>query len=102
VRRAGDIALTFLIDDAFNLGVGASASRVSGTMSNPPSSGLTALQRLPVVGAFNQGHLEALTSVTVHFPHSGAYPYEIDYAECRRGDEALRISSGGQFLPTAK
>lgn len=99
VPAAGDVPFTFLIDDAFNFGVGGGARRVSGTMSNPPASKKTALHRLPLVGAFNQGHLQALTTATVHFPHAGTYPYEIDYAECMEGGEALRISTGGQFLP---
>jgi hypothetical protein len=102
VRRAGDVPFTFLIDDAFDLGVGGGATRVSGTMSNPPADDLTALDRLPVVGAFNQGHLEALTSTTVHFPHAGFYPYEVDYAECMAGDASLRLSTAGRFLPTTR
>jgi hypothetical protein len=99
VNQAGNVRFTFLIDDAFTFGVGDGATRLSGTMSNPPGSGLTALERLPVVGAFNQGHLEALTSTTVRFPRPGTYPYEVDFAECRAGNTALRISTGGQFLP---
>jgi hypothetical protein len=98
VHRAGDVPFTFLIDDAFNFGVGNGATRISGTMSSPPPSGLTALERLPVMGAFNQGHLEALTNTTVRFPRPGTYPFEIDYAECMAGDAAIRISTAGQFL----
>jgi hypothetical protein len=98
VHRSGDISFTFLVDDAFNLGVGAGASRVWGTLSNPPMSGETVLQHLPVVGSFNQGHLQATTSVTVHFPHPGSYPYELDYAECMAGGETIRISTGGHVL----
>jgi hypothetical protein len=101
VHQAGDEPFTFLIDDAFDFGVGHGATRIGGTMSNPPASGLTALEHLPVVGAFNQGHLEALTTVTVHFPQPGSYPYEIDYAECMGGDAAIRISTNGQFLGAA-
>jgi hypothetical protein len=101
VRQAGDVPFTFLIDDAFNLGVGGGITRVSGTMSNPPPSGQTALDHLPVVGAFNQGHLEALTSATVRFPRPGTFPFEIDYSECMAGNAAIRISSGGQFLGAA-
>ncbi len=101
VRHAGNVLFTFLIDDAFNLGLGGGAIRVSGALSNPPASGLTALQRLPVIGAFNQGHLEATTHVTVHFPRPGSFPYEVDYSECMAGHEMLRISTGGLFLPTA-
>ena len=74
---------------------------MSGTLSNPPASGLTALQRLPVIGAFNRGHLEATTHVTVHFPRPGPFPYEVDYSECMAGHESLRISSGGLILATA-
>lgn len=102
IHTSGDVPFTFLIDDAFNLGVGGGASRVSGTMSNPPMGGLTALRRLPVVSAFNQGHLEALTVATVRFPRPGIYPFEIDYAECDGGGEAIRISTGGQFLSSTK
>ena len=99
VRRAGEVPFTLLIDDAFNFGIGGGAVRVRGTMSNPPPSGMTALQHLPMVGAFNQGHLEATTRVTVRFPRPGTYPFEIDYAECRGGGAALRVSAAGQFLP---
>ena len=98
VRRAGEVPFTLLIDDAFNFGIGGGAVRVRGTMSNPPPSGVTALRHLPVLGAFNQGHLEATTAVTVHFPRTGTYPFEIDYAECRGGGAALRVSATGQFL----
>jgi len=98
VRKAGAVTFTFLIDDAFDFGIGGGASRVSGALSNPPRDGLTALDRLPVIGAFNQGHLEATTQVTVRFPHPGVFPYEIDYSECMAGQEALRITTGGQFL----
>jgi len=101
VRRGGEVPFTFLIDDAFNFGIGGRAIRVRGTMSNPPPSGATALRHLPVIGAFNQGHLEATTAVTVHFPRTGMYPFEIDYAECRGGGAALRVSAGGQFLAVA-
>jgi hypothetical protein len=98
VHQPGDVSFTFLVDDAFNLGVGAGASRVRGTRSNPPVSGVTALQHLPVVGSFNQGHLQATTSVAVHFPRPGRYPYELDYAECMAGGETIKIMTGGQVL----
>jgi hypothetical protein len=101
VTRTGDIAFTILVDDAFNFGVGGGAFRVRGTMSNPPASGMTTVRRLPVVGAFNQGHLVATTTVTVRFPRAGSYPYEFDWAECAGGWEGLRVSTGGQFLPGA-
>jgi hypothetical protein len=101
VRYAGDVPLTFLIDDAFDLGVGGGASRVSGTMSNPPASGLTVLERLPMVAAFNQGHLAATTTATVHFPHAGAFPYELDYSECAGGGASMRMATGGLFVPAA-
>lgn len=99
-KSPGTVRFTVLIDDAFDFGIGNGATRVAGTMSNPPRTGLTALEGLPVIGAFNQGHLEATTTVTVHFPKAGAYPYEIDYAECMAGNEALRLSTAGQFIPT--
>ncbi|HXT34205.1 MAG TPA: hypothetical protein VN837_01400, partial [Chloroflexota bacterium] len=78
VRRAGRTTFTVLIDDAFDFGIGGGAIRVSGALSNPPRGGLTAVDRLPIVGAFNQGHLEATTQVAVRFPHPGVFPYEID------------------------
>jgi hypothetical protein len=98
VHHPGDVPFTFLVDDAFNLGVGARASRVRGTLSNPPASGVTALRHLPVIGSFNQGHLQATTAVTVHFPRAGSYPYELDYAECMAGGEIIKIMIGGQVL----
>ena len=102
VQGQGTVAITFLIDDAFNLGLGGGASRVSGAMTNPPASGLTALEQLPVVGAFNHGHLETIKTVTIQFPHPGVYPYEIDYAQCMGGNAALRIITNRQFLATAE
>jgi hypothetical protein len=102
VQGQGMAAITLLIDDAFNLGLGGGASRVSGTMTNPPSDGLTALERLPVVGAFNHGHLETIKTVTIQFPHPGVYPYEIDYAQCMGGNAALRIITNRQFLATVE
>jgi hypothetical protein len=98
VYRPGDVSFTLLVDDAFNLGVGAGASRVRGTLSNPPVRGVTALQHLPVVGSFNQGHLQATTYVIVHFPRPGSYAYELDYAECMAGGETIRMITGGQVL----
>jgi hypothetical protein len=98
VRQAGDVAFTFLIDDAFDLGMGGGARRVSGTMSNPPPGGVTALQRLPVLGAFNQGHLQATTHITVRFLHPGRYPYELDYSECRGGGALMQMYANGAPL----
>jgi hypothetical protein len=54
--------------------------------------------RLPVLGAFNQGHLAAVTRVSVRFPRAGRYPYEIDWAECDGGGELLKMYANGAPL----
>lgn len=84
VSQPQDITFKIIADDGFILGVGGGASRVSGTLQNPPASRLTAFNGYGVVGAFNQagGAAPASYQVTVHFPSAGAYPYELDYFEC--------------------
>ncbi len=84
VSQPQDITFKIIADDGFILGVGGGASRVGGTLQNPPASGLTAFNGYGVVGAFNQagGAAPASYQVTVHFPSAGAYPYELDYFEC--------------------
>ncbi|HVA91295.1 MAG TPA: hypothetical protein VNL71_15785, partial [Chloroflexota bacterium] len=101
IRGPESIPFTLVVDDAFDFGVGGGATRVRGAMSQPTAGGRTILKRLPVVGAFHQGHLQATTGVTVRFPHAGRYPYELDYAECDLGGESLQVSTGGHLLPTA-
>ncbi|HVA91731.1 MAG TPA: hypothetical protein VNL71_18040, partial [Chloroflexota bacterium] len=100
VPRPATVAFTLVVDDAFDFGVGGGATRVRGALSQPPAGGRTILKRLPVVGAFHQGHLQATTSVIVRFPRAGRYPYELDYAECDLGGELMQVSVGGRFLPT--
>jgi len=95
------IRLDILVDDAYSLGIGNGARRIAGSLIGVPTSGHTALARLPVVAAYNRGHLEIATLVTLVFPHAGPYPYEVDYDECRGGGEAFRVSSGGRFLAGA-
>jgi len=76
------VIFNIVADDGFLLGVGGGASRVSGTLTNAPTS--TAFNPYPVVGAYNQagGAAPATYQVTIHFPSAGAYPYELDYFEC--------------------
>ncbi len=81
VAAAGDITFRFYHDDGFVFGVGNGATRVSGVYVNAPSSGRTAFENLPVMGAYNQVTAPTGNTVTVHFPAPGIYPYELDYSQ---------------------
>jgi RHS repeat-associated protein/uncharacterized repeat protein (TIGR01451 family) len=84
VSQPQDVTFNIIADDGFILGVGGGATRVSGTLQNPPASGLTAFNGYPVLGAYNVGGGTApgTYTVTIHFPSAGAVPYELDYFEC--------------------
>lgn len=98
VRAPTTLRLDILVDDAYTLGIGKGAHRIAGDLIGAPEGGLTALDRLPVVAAYNRGHLEIATFVVLAFPHPGTYPYEVDWDECRGGGEAVRVSGNGRFL----
>ena len=101
VASAGNHTFTILVDDAYNFAIGGGATRVSGTMRNPPANGASALLHLPILGAFNDGALQATTTMTIHFPHTGSYPYEIDYDECAGPGQDIRVSTVGRFVAIA-
>ena len=98
VPAAGERTFTILVDDAYDFAIGAGAARISGSMVNPLTSGDSALLGLPILGAFNNGALQVATSMTVEFPRSGAFPYEVDYDECGGPGQLLKIYADGALL----
>jgi RHS repeat-associated protein len=101
VANAGDVTFTIAYDTDFVLGVGGGASRVSGSYENPPASGRTPFDGLLVVGADNRGLARtsvAQTTVTLHFPAPGTYPFELDYAE-GRGNPLSLVLGVGKVVP---
>lgn len=78
---AGDITFTFHVDDRYIFGVGGGASRVSGPYVNIPDPAITPFENYPIMGATNYDYFQSSTSVTVHFPEPGVYPYEFDYSQ---------------------
>ncbi|MBI3651403.1 MAG: hypothetical protein HY231_10325, partial [Acidobacteria bacterium] len=99
---AGNITFNFFSDDGFILGIGNGATRVSGALTNPPASGMTAFTNVPVMGAFNVPTGPVGNAITVHFPVAGVYPYELDYSECCGGALALTMAttaSGNHGVP---
>ncbi|MET0623972.1 MAG: DUF6531 domain-containing protein, partial [Pyrinomonadaceae bacterium] len=95
VARAGNITFNFFSDDGFIFGVGGGATRVGGALSNPPASGRTPFEDLPVMGSFNNPTGPVANSITVFFPAAGSYPYEVDYSECCAGELALTMTTAG-------
>lgn len=93
VAAAGDVTFRFFSDDGFIFGVGGGATRVSGANTNPPSSGRTPFENLPVMGAYNVPTAPVGNLVTVHFPAPGTYPYELDYSECCGGELVLTMTT---------
>jgi RHS repeat-associated protein len=93
VATAGDVTFSFFSDDGFVFGVSNGATRVSGSLFNPPPSGLTPFQSYPVMGAFNTATAPVANNITVHFPAAGTYPYEIDYSECCSGELAVTMAT---------
>src|SRR4029077_18294387 len=79
VAAAGNVTFNFFNADGFVFGVGGSASRVSGTFVNPPSSGVTVFHGYPIMGSFNTTTAPVANTITVHFPGAGSYPFEIEY-----------------------
>jgi RHS repeat-associated protein/uncharacterized repeat protein (TIGR01451 family) len=104
VAAAGNVTFNFFSDDGFIFGVNNGATRVSGSLFNPPPSGLTPFQGYPVMGAFNTATAPVANSITVHFPGPGTYQYEIDYSECCAGELAVTMTSslsGNHGVPSS-
>ena len=103
-RQLGDVTFNFFSDDGFIFGVNNGATRVSGSLFNPPPSGLTPFQGYPVMGAFNTATAPVANNITVHFPGPGTYQYEIDYSECCAGELAVTMTSslsGNHGVPSS-
>jgi len=81
ISKPGDVTFNVISADGFLLGIGGSASRVSGAYDNPPSSNTSPFDGYPLVGAENLpgSGPPGTFQVTVHFPAAGTYPYELDY-----------------------
>jgi RHS repeat-associated protein len=94
VASEGNVAISFYSDDGFILGVGGGAKRVSGVLFNPPPSGVTEFEGLPVMGCYNSGTSPVAHTIVVYFPAAGTYPYEVDYSECCAGQLALTMAAG--------
>ncbi|HEX3153308.1 MAG TPA: Ig-like domain-containing protein, partial [Candidatus Angelobacter sp.] len=104
VAAAGNVTFNFFSDDGFIFGVNNGATRVSGSLFNPPPNGLTPFQGYPVMGAFNTATAPVANSITVHFPGPGTYQYEIDYSECCAGELAVTMTSslsGNHGVPSS-
>ncbi|MFL6162034.1 MAG: RHS repeat-associated core domain-containing protein [Jatrophihabitantaceae bacterium] len=82
VAKPGDVTFRFDYDAGFLFGVGGGASRVNGSYENTPASNASAFEGYPLAGADNRPNSAVhTTTVTVHFPSAGSYPYEVDYTE---------------------
>jgi len=82
VSKPGDVTFQFDYDAGFLFGVGGGASRVSGAYENAPAANVSPFEGYPLVGADNRpNNAVNTTTVTVHFPAAGSYPYEVDYTE---------------------
>ena len=82
VAKPGDVTFQFDYDAGFLFGVGGGASRVSGAYENAPAANVSPFEGYPLVGADNRpSNAVQTTTVTVHFPAAGSYPYEVDYTE---------------------
>jgi lysophospholipase L1-like esterase len=100
VTVSAPVNVTFPIysDDGWILSVGADSggqqpTRVSGEMTNPPTSGTGPFTGYPVMGAYNQVSVSnPPRTVTISFSAAGTYPMEVDYAENGVGPAALTVS----------
>jgi len=78
VDKPGDITVSVIADDAFILGVGGGATRVSGPEYVTPVN--TAFENYPVMGGHNDYSDGPSTyPITISFPAAGEYPFELDY-----------------------
>lgn len=95
VAHAGNVTVKFFTDDGIFFGVGGGATYVSGVMVNPPPSGKTVFESLPLMAAYNNNTNPPLaTTVVFNVPAPGTYPFEIDYEECCAGSLALNMTIG--------
>lgn len=94
VAKPGDVTFRFDYDAGFLFGVGGGASRVNGSYENTPASNRSAFENYPLVGADNRpSNAVHTTTVTVHFPSAGTYPYEVDYTEAGGPTLSLVLST---------
>ena len=94
VAKPGDVTFRFDYDAGFLFGVGGGASRVNGSYENPPASNISPFEGYPLVGADNRpNNAVHNTTVTVHFPAAGSYPYEVDYFESAGPTLSLALST---------
>ncbi len=94
VAKPGDVTFRFDYDAGFLFGVGGGATRVSGSYENAPASNASAFEGYPLVGADNRpSNAVNNTTVTVHFPAAGSYPYEVDYTESGGPTLSLVVST---------
>jgi len=99
VAQSGNYTINVTSQDGFIFGAGNGATRVSGVNLNPPSTGLTAFQSYPVMGANNGPSTGASTPIVVVFPAPGSYPYEFDYKSGTGGPLSFTVTVG-QSAPT--
>jgi RHS repeat-associated protein len=88
IPTAGQVTLAITSDDGFQLGIGGTASRVSGPLVNGAT--VTPFSNLPVLAAFNQRTAPESRNVVINFPSAGSYPYELNYA--KGGDSRLTLT----------
>lgn len=94
VAKPGDVTFRVDYDAGFLFGVGGGASRVNGSYENPPASNTSAFEAYPLAGADNRpNNAVRTTTVTVHFPSAGSYPYEVDYTEAGGPTLSLVLST---------
>lgn len=89
VESGGDVVIPMYVDNGFTLGIGGGATRVSGPSGGPE---VTAFENYPVMGSFYTSI--GGTSMTVHFPGPGTYPYEVDFVEDGSGYTSLMVMAG--------
>jgi YD repeat-containing protein len=58
-------------------------------------------QGYPVMGGVNQRETPTTSSITVNFPASGPYPFELDYAKGGDAKLTLTMQAGGLPIPSA-
>jgi RHS repeat-associated protein len=87
VNQPGDLTFRILHDDGYILGVGGSATRVSGDFDGDTVPATTPFNGYPTMAAWNTTSTGSSSSgpATIHFPAAGVYPFELDYTECKAG-----------------
>lgn len=102
VSGPSQVIFNFYSDDGWILSAGTSSdgaqpSYVSGPLINPPQVG--AFTGYSIVGSYNRGSAPTQNNLTVNFPASGTYPFELDYSECCSGELALTLTANGKSIP---